>query len=281
MKFTWPLIFLILFFSCTNSETSKEENVAARIGEKVLLKSDIPDIFNLDLTPDDSIQIAGRYVKNWIKKELLLKKAETNLTREQQAKISRQLEDTRASLLIYQYELEMIRQRMDTVISEDEIQAYYDSHAENFILKKNIVQVLYLKIPLTAPNIEKARNWYKSEDDSDITKLESYCYQFANKYDDFNESWIYFDELLSKLPMPVSNQERYLRYNKNIETSDSAFHYFVNIRDYKLKSSVSPLEFVKDQIRNIIYNERKINFIKELENSLYNDAVTRNEFMIY
>jgi hypothetical protein len=170
---------------------------------------------------------------------------------------------------------------MDTVISEDEIQAYYDSHAENFILKKNIVQVLYLKIPLTAPNIEKARNWYKSEDDSDIIKLESYCYQFANKYDDFNESWIYFDELLSKLPMPVNNQERYLRYNKNIETIDSAFHYFVNIRDYKLKSSVSPLEFIKDQIRNIIYNERKISFIKELENSLYNDAVTRKEFMIY
>jgi len=79
----------------------------------------------------------------------------------------------------------------------------------------------------------------------------------------------------------INNQEQYLRYNNFIETQDSLFYYLVNIKDCRLKSTVAPLNYVSDNIRYIILNKRKIEFIKELENDSYNDALNRNSFEIY
>lgn len=280
MKSFWILLIAILIFSCENTQTFKKEEVAAQVGHKVLLTKDIPEQFQ-NLSSEDSIRIAEKYVQNWIKKELLLKRAEMNLTQNQQAQIDKQCEETRASLTIHQYEQEMIQQRMNSAITESEIKKFYDENSDNFILKNSIVKALYLKIPTTAPNINKVRSWYKSDDVDDMNDLENYGYQYAKKYDDFDEKWISFDELLSKMPFVSSNPNRYLRYTRDIEISDSLYHYFAHIRDYRYNTAIAPLDYVEDQIERIIYNQRKIKFIQELENSLYQDARSNNEFVIY
>ena len=272
---------LLLVISCSQSDSSTEAEIAATVGDKVLLIKDIPMVLHPDITEQDSISITRKYIQNWIRKELLLKKAEENLTENMLSDIEKQLQDTKASLMIFNYEQNMIRQRMDTVITEAEIEAYYNQYQERFELRKNIVKALYIKVPSSAPNLEDVRRWYRSDSDEDLNELESYCYQFANKYDDFQEKWIYFEDLYSKLPMEINDEERFLRGNTTIETSDSLFQYFVKIRDYRLKTTIAPLEFIHEQIRGIIFNERKITFVKELENSLYDDARSRNEFKIY
>ena len=281
MKSYWFILLAFLVISCQSSNSYKKEDIAATVGDKVLLKRDIPDLFYKSISPEDSVKIAKKYIQNWIKKELLLIKADINLTKFQQEEINRQCEETRASLMIYHYEQEMIRQRMNSTITESEIQEYYDNYPKNFLLKYGIVKALFLKIPVTAPNIDKVRRWYKSDEVGDLNDLENYGYQFANKYDDFNNEWISFDMLLSKMPFVSSNPDRYLRYTRNIETKDSLYYYFAHIRDHKLKSTVSPLEYVEDQIESIIYNQRKIKFIQELENSLYQDGISTDEFIIY
>ncbi len=281
MKSLLCFLLLPLLVACSNGENFEEDEIAGTVGESVLLKMEIPGIFPENMSHDDSVRIARKYIRSWIKKELLLEKAEENITEEVLADIEKQLESTRASLLVFNYEQNMIRQRMDTLITETEILAYYDQNSDRFVLKKSIVQALYIKVPLSAPNLDDVRRWYRSDDDADLTELESYCYQFATKYDDFDEQWINFDDLHSKMPVNITDEERFLRNNTTIEASDSMYHYFAHIRDYKLKSNISPVEFVRDQIKSIIYNERKITFISELENNLYNDASTRNEFVIY
>jgi len=281
MKTVLGFLFIFLVMACSDSNSYSDDELVAKIGEKVLLKRDIPEILPPEVTPEDSISITRKYIQNWIKKELLLKKAEENLSENILSDIEKQLQDTKASLYIFNYEQNMIHQRMDTIISEAEIEEYYSRYPERFALKKNIIQALYIKIPASAPNLDNVRTWYRSDSDEDLYELESYCYQFANKYDDFQEKWIYFDDLYSKIPFEIDDEERFLRTHTTIETSDSLFHYFVNIRDYKLKTTIAPLDFLTEQIRSIIFNERKIAFIKELENSLYDDARSRNEFMIY
>ncbi|MDX2442319.1 MAG: hypothetical protein QNK30_00840 [Bacteroidales bacterium] len=280
MKSYWFLLLTILFISCESTQTFKREDIVAKVGDKVLLKKDIPIIFE-NMTSEDSTKIVQKYTQNWVKKELLLKKAEINLSQIQQDEIDKQCEETRSSLTIHQYEQEMIQRRMNSVFTDAEIQEYYDNYPDNFLLKNSIVKALYLKIPASAPNIDKVRKWYKSDDDDDLNELENYGYQYANKYDDFEEDWISFDVLLSKMPFVSSNPDRYLRYTRDIETSDSLFHYFAHIRESKLKSTVAPLEYVRDDIERVIYNQRKIKFIQELENSLYQDAISNNEFVIY
>ncbi len=280
MKSYWFLLLTILLISCESTQTFKREDIVAKVGDKVLLKKDIPIIFE-NMTSEDSTKIVQKYTQNWVKKELLLKKAEINLSQIQQDEIDKQCEETRSSLTIHQYEQEMIQRRMNSVFTDAEIQEYYDNYPDNFLLKNSIVKALYLKIPASAPNIDKVRKWYKSDDDDDLNELENYGYQYANKYDDFEEDWISFDVLLSKMPFVSSNPDRYLRYTRDIETSDSLYHYFAHIRESKLKSTVAPLEYVRDDIERVIYNQRKIKFIQELENSLYQDAISNNDFVIY
>lgn len=281
MKYIIPISLLFFIISCDTSVSNKEEKVLARVGNQVFLKNEIPDIFPEGISTDDSLQIAQNYLKKWVKTELLQEKARANLTEDQQKKIEEKLNRTRASLLIFEYEHTMMDQRMDKSISDEEIEAYYKLNSGKFILKKNIVKVLYIKLPASAPNIDRVKTWYKSDKDEYLTELESYCYQYANKFDDFNESWIYFDDLLEEIPVKMSNQERYLRYNKQIEASDSSFLYFAHIRAYKTRSEISPLDFIVAQIKSILINERKIKFIEELENNIYNDALSKNGFVIY
>lgn len=279
------IIFLITLFtilpSCKEAASTDKQDIVASIGEKLLYRSDIPNIFPQGISADDSIRIAHKYISNLVKLELLREKAENNLTDAGKQKIEKQLNSSRTSLYIHEYENKMMKQRIDTLITEEEAEAYYNDKLEKFSLQKNIIKALYIKLPVSAPHLDDLRTWYKSEKPEDLTELESYCYQYATKYDDFNEDWIYFDELVKMLPLDPGNQERYLRRNKNTELSDSTYHYFVHIDEFRVKSETAPFEFVRSKINDIIFNERKIRFIVELENNIYNDAREAGNFVIY
>jgi len=132
-----------------------------------------------------------------------------------------------------------------------------------------------------APEIDKVKRWYKSNNEENLSRLEDYCYQYATKFDDFNNDWIPFNNLLLELPINIDDQERYLRYNKYVETEDPLYYYFVKINEHSLKSTIQPLEYAKLKIKSIILNKRKFTFIEELENTVYNDALNHNEFIIY
>ena len=267
--------------SCANYDNNGREEPLAKVGDKYLYPSDIPTILTSGLSREDSSSITNTYINKWIRTHLLLQRAELNISSEQQKEISNQLEETRTSLIIYQYEKQMINQKLDTLVAENAILNYYNENMSNFVLDENIIKALFVKIPKDAPNISRVRNWYLSDRSEDLTELESYCYQFAEKYDDFDEKWISFDKLLKELPAVVNDQERYLRYNSNIENDDSLHHYFVNIREYRLKTTTAPIEYVADNIKAIILNNRKIQFLIDLENNIFNDALNRGEFEIY
>ncbi|RLD33568.1 MAG: hypothetical protein DRI73_05270 [Bacteroidetes bacterium] len=282
MRYIWIIIIILIGVSCSETSLLNKNRALAKVGSKVLMKREVPDLYKEGISEEDSIALANKFIENWIRKELLYKKAQENLSRSQQNEINYRMEESKASLSIYYYEQGLIRQKMNAAISEKEINDYYEAYPNALKLKDNIVKALFIQIPASSPNIKDVKKWYKSDDDNDLNELESYCYQYAKKFDDFNEEWVSFNFLLKHFPKVItSNPERFLRYNKGIEAKDSSYYYFASIREYKLKSSVSPIEYVENQIKSIIFNQRKIKFINELENSLYNEAKTNNEFEIY
>jgi hypothetical protein len=143
------------------------------------------------------------------------------------------------------------------------------------------VKALYIKLPVETPNIEKIKHLARSNDQSDLQELETVCYQFAEKFDDFNEEWVPFDRISVELPSEIDNEENFLKRTPFYESSDSANIFLVNFRDYKLRSSLSPYEYVKDDIKRIIWNNRRIEFFQNLENGIYNDALKENKFKIF
>ena len=103
----------------------------------------------------------------------------------------------------------------------------------------------------------------------------------ATKFDYFEDEWRYFPEILKNMPKIYSRPENILQYRKAYEIKDSTYYYFLKISDYRLEGMVSPLELVRNDIRSILLNKRKIQLIQELEANIYNDALNRGNFTVY
>ena len=279
---------IVVFLSCIilnwmcirNSEPGEKKIPVAQVYDKYLYYTDIQNIIPSNIGREDSLELAQSYINTWVKNQLILKKAELNLTPEQ-LDIDKQIDAYRSSLLIYKYEDQMVRERLDTIVKDAEIEKYYNEYTSNFILDENLVKILYLKIPKSAPNIENVKVWYKSQDKEYIKKLDSYCYNYASKYDYFDDNWVSFSQIKKELPKKIDNEDELIRNNKYIEQNDEDFYYFAYIKEFKLAGSVAPLVYVKSRIKDIIINKRKIQFLANLENEIFNDAQDHGQFKIF
>ncbi|MBL4559466.1 MAG: hypothetical protein JKX79_00635 [Labilibaculum sp.] len=278
-RYSILIVLTVIFYSC-NSNKTKDDKPVAKVNDKTLYLSTVSDVIPRGTNKEDSLLIAENYMHQWIKKQLIISKAELNLT-EEDKDVSKMIEDYRSSLIIHKYQQQLIKQKIDTLISQFEIDNYYKDYSANFILNRNILKALYIKVPIPVPNLKKFQKLYKSEKEDDWDELEDYCFQNATKFDNFSDRWIYAQELLNKLPGKINNEDRFLRNTKYYETSDSTHHYFVKIEEFELKNKLAPLPFVKEDIKKILLNKRKIQFIKNLEESIYRDAEAKNKFKIY
>ena len=274
------LICIVIGLFCVGCINNKPDDPVARVGEYYLNKSDIVGIVPQETSFQDSIEIIKNFVNNWIRQKLILNQAEKNLISEQK-KFDKQLKDYRSSLIIYEYERKLIRQNLDTIVSDQEIEKYYNGNKSQFVLKDNIVKGLYVKMDINSPDIRKVKNMMKSDDIEERYKLEDYCLQNLSNYFIDDQGWLLFNDLLKEIPINPYNQEQYLRYNRFIEISDSLFHYMLNIKDFNIKEGISPLSFERENIRDIIINKRKQKLINEMEDEVYKTALKKKHFHIY
>ena len=143
------------------------------------------------------------------------------------------------------------------------------------------MKALFIKLPVDAPNLNRIRQLYRSDEAEDIQQLEDYCYQYASKYDHFADWWIPFESILQELPNQISNPDRHLRYYNYIDQQDTTSRYFVYIKEYRLSSTEAPIEYVESNIRSIILNKRKVQFVNDMENNIYSDALRKGNFEVY
>ena len=195
--------------------------------------------------------------------------------------VTKQLDEYRNSLITYAYETELIRQKLDTSVSEEEILAFYKNHPHNFELKDNIIKVIYLKLNKKSPKLEKVKQWYKSQAKKDRESLEEYCHQYAINYYLDDNTWLLFDDLLKEIPIKTYDKEQFLQNNRSIEIQDSSLIYLVDIRGFMIKNSISPLSFERKNIITMIMNERKLKLIDEMENQAYEEAKKTGEVVVY
>ncbi|MES2593312.1 MAG: peptidyl-prolyl cis-trans isomerase [Bacteroidota bacterium] len=281
MKQLLPYILgILLLVSCNKSGDNENREIIARANDAFLYKDNIKNIVPQGTSPKDSLELLKKYIENWIHEILVIQKAESNLT-DAQKDVEKQLEDYRNSLITYAYEKELVKQKLDTVISGAEIEEYYTANKSNFELKDNIIKVIYVKVNKRAPGINKLVKWYKSDNLKDREQLAEYCHQFAENFYLDDNSWLLFDDLLKEIPIQTYNEELFLQNNRFVEVSDSMYSYFLNIKGFKISNSLSPLSFEKENIKNIILNKRKLQLITKMKEDIYNDAANNKNIEIY
>lgn len=272
---------LIIAAGCGDIKTDPTRIPIAGVGSKILYYDQVPDLVPEGTSPTDSIAIIQNYINTWVRRELLFVKAEENLSEEFKKDLENQLQETRANLVIYQYQRQMMLEKLDTAISEEELESYYAGNEKKFMLSSNIVKALFIKVPADVPNLDRIRLWSRSSDIRELQQLESLCYQFAEKFDDFNEDWVTLDRIAVELPQEIGNQDQYLRYNTWYETKDSSSVYLITFRDYRLRYALAPYDYVRNDIKSIILNNRKFEFLQSLENGIYNDGIKANLYKTY
>jgi len=279
LKYGFPVFIILLSGGC-NPGNNQLKKVVAEVGDNKLYLSEISSVIPPEAEREDSILMADDYINKWVKRELLLQKAEENL-KAAQKDVSEQLEEYRKSLMLYKYKNAIMSQRMDTSVTNQQVQEYYDANTEKFVLNNNIVKAVYIKIPNDLANPDQLKEMSQNNSTEGIIELRDYCLQYAKGFDIFIDQWVDFQLLTKSIPEPVENPEQFLQRNQIVERNDSDYYYLVTIYEYKLKNDQAPVEYVKENIKNLIINRRKIDFLKQLENNVYSEGVKNNKFKIF
>jgi hypothetical protein len=274
------LLFSTALISCTNTTSDSKNKPVARVLDHYLYQSDLAGVVPSGISAADSSTITSDFIEKWVRNQLMLNKAELNLT-DQEKNVEQQIDNYRSSLLIFAYEESYLRQNLDTVISDKEVEEYYNENKVSFILGNSLMKGLFIKLPASSPQLYKVRQWIRSDDPQSIKNLEGYCFKFATVYDDFNNDWVKLDDLLGLMPTGSRLLESSILSLKFYETFDNTHVYFLGAKEIMASGTITPLQIVKKDISNILINKRKIKLINELESSIYSDAQNREHFNIY
>lgn len=281
------LITLVLTFQgcdlirMKKDETS-ERKPLARVNNTFLYQDELTGLTNSKTTSkEDSVSRVMAYINSWIRKQVLISEAMKNIDINE-AEVERKVLEYRFSLIAYEYQNFYIKKHLNDSITNEDIEGYYKEHRDNFILKQNIVRGTFIKVPKEAPKTNRIKELILSQKEKDIEELRSYCLSFSSAYHLYDSSWIEFDKLTINSPMAdIPNKIQFLKTYPYYETGDNQSLYFLKIDEYKISDNVSPLEFVKEDIKNIILNKRKVELAQKLEQEVYENAVTRKDFEIY
>ncbi len=276
-KFLLPGLFLLT--SCLGGTYKDKGEVLARVYKDYLYSSDLAEIVPKGSSPRDSILIVQNFINKWIHDKLILHKAQKNLQKSD-LHFEEQLNEYRNSLIVYKYESQLIRQLLDTVVTNAEIEKFYYDNIGNFLLKNNIVKVYYSSFTDDLPGLPKIRKFFFSDVPAHRDSLEKYSEMHAELYYKDDETWVLFDEVLRYVPITTYNQESYLQNHRKIEISVDGITYFVCFTDIKIRDAESPLGFERENIRQIIINKRKLKIISQMREDVFQSALKENDFEI-
>ena len=270
-----PLFFLFFFlvFACGNSRMEQSHGtVLVKIKDRVLTREEIERQIPKGTSSGDSLMRAESLVKKWIVDILMYDIANKNIG-DDKAEIDNLVGEYRRSLIRHRFQERIVKDKISADINEYDKIAYYEENKEQFVLDENLIKGLFVKVSVSAPELDNLRKWYVSGTEESLEKIEKYSIQNAIIYDYFYDRWAIFDEVMEKIPYKVSNPVQFLKINNHLEVSDSTHVYFLKISDQLLVGNVAPLDYVRDQIQAMLANKRKIDYLREFGENLYLDAV--------
>lgn len=274
------IAFVTLLCACNGPQPVDDTDVLVRVKERVLKRSEVKRLIPRGISSADSLLLGESITKKWVKDALVYDVALRNLE-DEKAEIDRLVENYRHSLVQYRYQERLVKERLEADIRESDMLHYYEENQKKFVLDKSLIKGLFLKVPVDAPALSDVKNWYKSTSETALEKIEKYSVQNASIYEYFYDNWVDFDEVMDNIPLHVGNSNEFLRTHKVVEVADSSYCYLLNIKEYLPSGSVAPYDYAGPQIKELLINQRKVEFLRDFEDELYNDAIRDGDVKFY
>ena len=282
MKYLYIYIVAIISLQSCNYFTFKSDTLepVARVNNTYLYKDDLKNIFNDNISAQDSTLISNNFINNWVKQQLLLSKAQINLENNIE-KFEGFVKKYREDLFINSYKEAAVKQYLNTEITEDDIDIFYKENKQNFKLNEELVKLKFIKIGKDVLNKKELIKLFISSKKEDLDDLNSK--ELSLKSYHLNDSiWIKLSDLLVKIPV-FNNEDKnqLLKKDNFIQKEDSLSLYLVAIKQVLNRNEIAPKSYITPTIIQMILHQRKLLLLRNIEETLIDDATKKQQFEIY
>ena len=280
MRFIFSVVIVsLLLISCSQSKKG-DSTPLVKVGNSLLTKQDLKENIPVSVSSDDSIIEAEHYIKTWVTDELMYDIARKNTG--DMERINQLVENYRRSLVIYQYQEQLINEKVIKKINDEDLYNYYKDNKEKFKLNQYLIKGVFLKVPVEAPDIGAIRDNYKSASSSvSREKLEKYSARTGATFDYFVDKWVSFDEVKNNWPAANRNLLVLGEGQNSFEQQDEVFYYFLNVTEFLAPNDFAPFEYAKPVVQEMLVNQRKKDFLKQTEDDIYRRALNKGDVKFY
>lgn len=259
---------LLLLNGCNLFQRDVKEGAVVQVGNNYLYQADLDAVTQRAVTPEDSARYAEQFIRRWATDILQYQEGKNHSTPEIEALV----EDYRRSLYVAEYERHIVEKRMSKLISDAEVDTFYVHHPERFVLKENILQGVLLVVPQDAPAMpELKKRLTDLTDEANLEYIEKYAYQYASGYELFTQQWRTGNQILMR--MPSNNWQKTLAAGKQYAEQDTTSIYLLQVTDCRLAGQAMPVDYARPAIDKMILSERRVSFLQQQREELYDDAV--------
>ena len=276
---TYPLFISItlLILSCSNINNDNSNDLIARAGENFLYQNDLPSFSSRQ----DSLLRYKNFVELWAKEKLLYDLSLTNLSQSKKNELDLLIEKFKIDLYINSYKDLIVNSRIDSIVTNEEIESYYNANIDNFTLNETLLKYRYLKVPSDNININRIRRYIQRLSNDDRDFLDSLNFQFAELK--LNDSvWFAERDVISSIEfINQTNKSNFMRVNRLYEIKDDQYINYFIVKDLLKSGNIPPLSYLYDRIKLNIINQRKIDLIKNINKEILNDALKSSKYETY
>ena len=274
MREKFLILITILLSSCNELTSIKNDKLVSRVGENYLYESEIPD-FSLY---EDSLIRKKVFIDSWARENILFDLSLVNLDQKSIINLDELIERYKRDLYINSYKDILINSMVDSIISDSEIDEYYDENLNKFKLNEDLIKFRFVKIPLDNINLNKIRNGLIRYSSFDMELIDSLSFQLAS-YNLNDSLWITKRDFFNQVDfVNYENQKKYVKKGQLISKRDSMYVNLLFIDDILQANSVAPRSYLTDRIKSTIYNNRKILLIKKLNKEIINDNIKSKNY---
>lgn len=280
-KYLQILLILVTVSSCEAvSNLIHDDDVVARVGKHKLYKSEVERFIPDMISSEDSASLAAQYVNSWAMDHMYMDVAEQQLSKTE-LDVTEDLEIYRRSLLKFRYEQRYINDRLDTLVTAEQLKSYYDTHSADFQLARPVLKVRFVDIMKDSPSREKILSKMASKNSDDIHEADTLARAYALRYFDSSDKWMDAADLARYFGVDYNEMMASLRDGTiRIEPAERGDVLVAHVCDLQ-RSGTAPLDYLERHIRDIILSNRKHELMKSLEQDLLEDALERKQFVIY
>ncbi|WP_396154727.1 hypothetical protein [Flavobacterium macrobrachii] len=274
-------ILLLSLSSCQLFNQEQKPESVARVGKSYLYKSDLLNLVPAGTSKQDSILMVQSYIDRWATQKLLIEAAERNLSESKQKEYNALIKQYKIDLYTKAYLEEMVKQTVDTIVSEEELKKYYKENKANFKANGTLVRMRYITIDKDNPKLATIRDKLFNFNKKDKKFWDTYSLQF--KKFAFNDSvWVGMEQVYSKLPVVnPENRDEIIRAGKKLQILDNQDLYLIKVTDVIDEKQASPFGYIKPTLKEVIVNQRKLELIKKIEKEITDDAIKNKDYEIY